>query len=265
MASKIKKNKIINNKPNLLICIVGLALILFLGSISRFDTSAKLLKAEITHSDSLPALDKRLRVGAVFDKSMLNVEGDQRLNFFQIPEWFAGNFSCYEIVQTSYFDYTTNKQNNSIQRRPVKQDNICWGDVRDSQNRIWVEDHTPSSITSENIADNSYIYGISKENYPVMNNGQEIVFKETNMNTLVDKKTNKIKIVTAAENYSTYTPTPDNNIRMDRSLKIFSPEGKPLALMTDYSILIRKGPMPVPANKAEIEKDLAIFLKQFSK
>ena len=227
--------------------------------------SGKVLQGQIVHSDSIPALDKRMRVGETFDKSLVSTEGNERLNFYQIPEWIAGTYSLHEIIQTSYFDYATNHQSNEVIKRAVKQDNITWGTIRDAQNRFWEEDHSPISQFSENLSDNSYIYGVIKENFPVSNSPQAIVMQSTNLNTQVDKTTNKIKLIINLEEFSKYTPTGDGNVRIERSIKAFSPEGKPLALTTDYGILQRTGPMPVPANKAEVEKDLAIFLKQYSK
>jgi hypothetical protein len=230
---------------------------------SSLEASAKVLKAEITHSESLPALDKRLRPGETFDKSVLKVEGDQRLNFYQIPEWMAGRFSAREIIRTSFFDYATNKIDNSVVRAAINQ-NLAFGEIRDSQNQIWVEDHTPILSVSEIEGGRTSIYSLINEQYPVENSSQQVIMKEFNLNTTVDKATNKITAVIRIERLTRCIPQ-GGNVREDRTCKVFSPEGYSVALITDSCMLNRVGPMPVPANQAEIQKDLATFLKRYGK
>jgi hypothetical protein len=222
------------------------------------EVSAKVLKAEITHSESLAALDSRLREGATFDKSLIDVGSPEHLNFYQIPSWLAGQFSQGDITTTSYFNFAKNLQDDRITMAKTNSV-VTWGHFRDSNNQIWIEDNTPFSSSSE--VNDDMQYTITKELFPIQNSNQEVVFKAASTSVVVDKATNKIKHITQYEQFTSYKPLSDNSIRWDRSGKEFSSDGKPLGLRKDWAIITRTGPFTPAASHAQMEKDLAIFLK----
>jgi hypothetical protein len=242
----------------------ALALSWFIASSATCPASyAELLKGDISHSESRPALDSRLRVGEAFDKNAINVEGEQRLNFYQIPNWLAGVWDDGAVTRTCNIDYLTNKRDDSVVDTRWRNVTAHHGDLRDAQNQIWAEDRAPYVVSSE--TDTNRNFQQVSESFPIANSNQQVVFKSVTTSIDVLKSTNKIISVTENEDFITYTPVNENAVRWERSSKIFTPTGKPQGLKECHGIMTRIAPFTPSPNQAELAKDLASFLQHNGK
>jgi len=233
------------------------------SEISAQKASAKVLQAGIVHSETRAPLDSRLRAGASFDKSPVEVQGEERLNFYQIPNWLAGTWDNGAVTRTCMIDYLTNTRDDSIVDTRWKNVYAKHGDLRDAQNQIWAEDRAPYVVRSE--TDSRYNYQQVKESFPIENSNQRVVFKAITTSVDVNKSTNKIESVTENEDFITYYPVSENAVHWERSSKLFTPEGKSQGLKECHGIMTRIAPFTPAANQAQLAKDLSTFLQHNGK
>ena len=220
---------------------------------------ATTLKGDISHSESQPPLDPRLRVGALFDKNEVNENGEQRLNFFETPNWLAGVWDNGAVTRTCVIDYLANTRDDSVVDTRWRNVSAKHGDLLDAHNQVWSEDKAPYVVSSE--TDTEYNYQQVKQSYPVENSNQRVVYKILATSIDVNKSTNRIISVTENEEFITYYPIDQNSVRWERSSKIFTPEGKARWLKICHGTMIRIRPFAVGPDQARLAKDLAIFLQ----
>jgi hypothetical protein len=217
---------------------------LFFALIGYLPGQAKLLKAQITHSEFLSPIEDELAPGQTFDKKRYNTK-PQRLNFYEIPNWLAGKWQYDSTVTTSVHDYlknTTDEKSSSVMDRGTD----YFGHIQDAKGHFWNGDFTPYIASSDLGSDT--IYFLTREYYPVENSDKRITIRVVSLNVRVDKTNQKIRESSATESLQTYTPQIGNLVRIDKSQKTFDRNGRATNLVICYANMKRIGPYQPPSN-----------------
>jgi hypothetical protein len=149
-----------------------------------------------------------------------------------VPGWLAGKW--HKDSQTDYyqFDYRSGTTDVTTRVMEAKADAI-WGTQQDRQGQIWQFDPAPFVTTVD--AGDQLVVQIVRLSEPVEDTPTHFVRRSVDVQIRVDKATNVIKSVQAAEEFTTYLPEGAGLVKRECSAKVFDHAGQPVALAKSFS------------------------------
>lgn len=203
--------------------------VLVLFVLYQFDRTAfaTTLQVEVAHSEYMPALDKSLAPGQVFEESKLPGGGSPANSWYSIPVWLAGTW--HKETQTDYYlyNFVTGVTDNQP-KTEIARSNGVWGTQVDKSGTIWQYNPAPYSDTVDGGTD--WIIQNIRKSEPLESNNARFVKRTVDTQLRVNKSTGRILSVETGEQITTYTPLMDGTVRRDGSSKVFGTDGRPLML-----------------------------------
>jgi len=219
---------------------------------------AKVLQGKIDHSESMPGVADNFRPGHIFDEQSLKDLYPQRLNFFQLPDWYVGTWEKQTDNCIYYFDFKTNSEQKDKEGVHTSYNSRTFGSLRDEQGRYWQRDDTPyyTVVTTDKVL----AYVLLQEWYPIQSASDHMVFKGVDLKITVDKVTKKIVSTYHDEHISTYWPVDHYTMKRDVSSRVFNEDGRPITDLKDTTLEHKTAELAQPTDPS-FYKDLQTFLK----
>ncbi len=219
---------------------------------------AKTLEGKIEHSESMPSVDDQFSKGRLFDEQALKNLYPQRLNFFQVPEWYVGTWEKTQDTCLYFYDYATNAELKNREGTHKSYNSRTFGSLRDEHGTYWQRDDTPyyTVVTT----DKTIAYVVLQEWYPIQSATDHMTFRGVDLKINVDRATNKILDTVHEENISTYFPVDRSTIRRDLSTRVFNQDGRPDTDLKDSTLEHKTAELAQPTDPS-IFKDLQTFLQ----
>lgn len=190
---------------------------------------ATTLQVEVSHAEYMPALDKSLAPGQVYEESSLKgaASSSKQNNWYSIPSWLAGTW--HKETQTDYYlyNFVTGTTDNRT-KTELARSNGTWGTQIDRSGTIWQYNPAPYSDTVDGGTD--WIIQNIRTSEPLESNNTRFVKRTVDTQLRVNKGTGRIVSVETGEQITTYTPLMDGTVRRDGSSKVFGTDGRPLML-----------------------------------
>jgi len=203
------------------------------GSQGSGEVQTPLLQGGVKHSEELPELGESLKPGKIFDDSiLLTPETPINNEWFRIPSWYAGVRHSEDITIVYRYMYKTGITTTPNQKQLERQDSLSGFQV-DRDGGIWDFKHLPAIQHVESDLVNAVLY--VKAITPLKENADQLVIKYEEVSITLDKRKNKILMVTQQEQINSITSPQPNLLRLDISCKSFGWDGKPERLEQSVS------------------------------
>lgn len=180
------------------------------------------LKLGVEHSRSLAAIPESLQAGSFFNEKLLN-EGNDRLLWYRIPKWLAGQWK--RGMETTVFtqDYQSGYTDRN-QRSFMSEQTADFGVQKDKMGDVW-----NCNLSSRGVSDRGLYRSIAlvqlKE--PVVSNDKEVLFREVFTVLQVQKDSNLIMDSSLVESLTRHRPRPDGSLDTVMSVKVYNAGGTP--------------------------------------
>lgn len=209
-------------------------LVLIVASVSP--SYAQRLQGIVEHSDELPPVSNKFKVGAEFSRANLPRLVPQ-LRWYRVPAWAVGTWRIETLTNYYRHDYKTGLTDTSQITVPFKSDQQTMGTQKDSQGGIWDYDAAPY------VVDVDLVYGRQIQqidrNELVKLTQAEMTQRLRSTNLEVATPSNTILAVYQAESLQTYSPYGKDLLKCVASVKRFDGDGKAKELVQNVCALRR--------------------------
>lgn len=218
--------------------------------------NSKVLQGGIEHSVQLPALPNYLQVGSIFNQALLNANPELK-NWYQIPNWLAGEWQREEETIVSSYDYAT-KQRTNEPKTIVARETAHFGLQADRAGGIW-----HCRIAAGGVADCGSYYSVALLGLqePLAVSDKRVVLRDLFTELHVAKETNVIMLSLQAESITSYRPVRDGLVKTNTSVKFFEQNGTPKSMQKNLALTNRSAPF-APLNSYK-GNDLRASFKRF--
>ena len=208
----------------------------------RLFPKRRVLKATVTASDSFPPMPKSLRCGKIFDRNKVNAPDSEGANqWYQVPEWFSGEFSYGKAWNAKIVDFLTGKTYKSKTGKPLKHGRLR-GIFRDKEGNIWQKSYGGRIVDRVNENKNS-----KYEKYRMEDALFGSIIDDTHYNELsygveffISRKTKKIQMVVRYERIRNFELMKDGTVVNHKIEKKFDQHGNPLLMGTSDHIMDKR-------------------------
>lgn len=212
-------------------------------------TSGGVLRAEISHSDTLPPLPPGMRAGEAYMNWAVQ-GGDSpygltnRTLRFEIPAWLAGRWQRTQSMETKRVELPSGKPVKAAGRTEAKVQEQ-FGTFVDGEGKIWQVFDPRRSKGEVDRGEAMDIHHVSKYNIEILD-PKNVLVSVTATHLVVSKDKRMVLKSYQDEELNTYTLTGQGRARTDSSVKVFDQSGKPVLLTRSSSDVVKlEG---VPAN-----------------
>lgn len=206
--------------------------------LSGASASAQRLQGGVEHSDELPPVSGKLKVGTEFSQAYLPPL-IPKLRWYRVPPWAVGTWRVETLTNYYRHDYKTGLTDTSQITVPFKSDQQTMGTQRDNQGGIWDYDAAPY------VVDVDLEYGKQIQqidvNELVRLNASEMTNRLRSTTLELASLTNKILAIYQAESVQTYSPYGKDLLRCVASVKRFDDQGHAKELVQNVCALRRIG------------------------
>lgn len=200
-----------------------------------------MLKGQVEHHDTLPALDEGLQSGVPFAESALEKRAKYKGKWIKIPAWFAGTFQTTETYLEDAFDYATG-QRVQLKRTIPSAGQEQRGQQKDAKGGIW--HYYVESGASRSEQPGHITYSTIDWYGPEVLTNERVVMRILATSLVVDRNTGVIVDSFQREDLKTYVPK-DDGISVRYTSKSFDSRGNPRDLQTGRSIHQRIAPFTI--------------------
>ena len=187
--------------------------------------SNELLQNGIIHSDRLSTIQMNTNTKDIFDEEKVLNQLPKSRNWFQIPNWLAGDWHRdWELILNS-----TDRFDTSINRKFLSETEVSYGTQFDKNNDVWELKSLPSfgEINANNYSQYMTKAIITKEEYGDYKNPNYTV-KANAITFEINKFTRQIIDIKQYEEIGIMNLIKPGIIRTISSVKWFSKDGMPL-------------------------------------
>lgn len=195
-------------------------------------TKKFVLQGQVSHAESMPALDPSLQAGSSF-KSGSMPEAKYASNWFKIPSWFAGTFESSHSTTDYMKDYATGRTSRP-NKTVASSGREVHGFQKDTQGNVWhfyVQSGSSKSDQGRQMTINNIdFYG------PEYVTNDRVIMKVLATSLIVDKVTGVIVDSFRREDIKTYEPLRNGQLSVHYTSKSFDSHGRPRDLQNGHSI-----------------------------
>jgi len=217
------------------------------------------LKLGVEHSSSLSAIPDSLQAGSLFNDKLLN-EGSDKLIWYRIPKWLAGQWR--RGMETTVFtqDYQSGYTDRN-QRTFMSEQVADFGVQQDRSGGIW-----NCNLSSRGVSDRGSYRSIAlvQTKEPVVSTDKEVIFREVFTVLNVQKQSNLITDSFMIESLTRHRPRPDGSLDTVMSVKIYNAGGTPRQVQENIAHERRVSPLVVVDNYKgrDIKANFIDFLRE---
>jgi hypothetical protein len=195
---------------------------------------ALVLEANVEHSDRLAPVNEALAPGQPFDRDNLPsfANNTPSNRWYHVPGWLVGKW--HKDTQTDYYQYDYRSGATDVNTKILEaKADATWGTQADPRGQIWQFDPAPYVTTVD--AGDQLVVQIVRLSEPVDEAATHFVRRSVDVQIRVDKATNIIKSVQAAEEITVYLPEGNGLVKRECSAKVSDRFGQPVLLAKSFS------------------------------
>jgi hypothetical protein len=216
------------------------------------------LKLGIEHSSRLAPIPDFLQAGSIFDSKLLE-GGNDKLIWYRIPNWLAGQWQRTRETRVFSHDYASGYVDNS-QSTFMSEQIADFGVQKDREGNIWNCNLKPKAVSDHG---SYFSVALMQAKEPVRSTNKEIIFREVYTVLDVQKESKLITDSYLMESLTRHRPLPDGNLETNMSFEVYNAGGTPRSVQENVSQDQRKGPPDLIDNYKgrNLKAEFAEFLR----
>lgn len=190
------------------------------------------IKGNVSHTDRLPPVEEKFKVGAEFNNSILKGDSGETLEWYRIPAWLAGTWKRSEETVVYQIDLRSGHESRTPQTVSVIE-TANFGVQVDSQGYVW---HAELSNRGLGEGGNYRVIALIRFQKPERAADDEVILRQVTTQLFVNPINNTIARIYQSESLNRFSPEKNGSLKTDMSVKFFDAGGKPISIQRNESV-----------------------------